>query len=334
MASASDVAKAGCKYLGTPYSRLDCQAFVEQCLADNGIWRNLTGSNAWYREMTWRGTPEECKRQFGEIPKGAFLFILEKDGKEPEKYRKDGLGNASHIGIKTGMTGKQMVELAVAMGDLNAEAFNKGDGAIHSSSSREHVCTSTFKDKTIRGGWNMIGLWNKLDYGPAINARLGSPMAQIPAIPEESATPVTKGTVYSSTGTTVKMRARPSTGCGVYWNVPIGSEVGIIKGGDWSRIKWNGRIGYMKSEFIRTGESMAATEPNLAVTPTLATVWAEEGSTVKMRYQPNTTCPLFEKIPIGTKVAVNQKGDKWCKVSIGNRSGWYMMTKFLKFEEG
>ena len=150
MANAVDVAKAGCKYLGTPYSRLDCQAFVEQCLADNGVWRNLAGSNAWYREMTWRGTPEECKRQFGEIPKGAFLFILEKDGKEPEKYRKDGLGNASHIGLYIG----------------------RESGAIHSPYSKNGVYYSYFAGSTINGGWNRVGLWNELDYGESVNAML------------------------------------------------------------------------------------------------------------------------------------------------------------------
>ena len=139
---------AGDKYLGRSYKEMDCQAFIERCMADVGYRRDLAGSNAWYRAMTWTGTPEECKRVFGEIPKGAFLFILEQNGREPEKYRKDGIGNASHIGMKTG----------------------RNDGAIHSSSSRGKVATSVFKDKTIKnGGWNRVGLLDVFDYGKSVN---------------------------------------------------------------------------------------------------------------------------------------------------------------------
>ena len=40
--------------------------------------KNLAGSNAWFREVYHNGavlTPEECVRQFGCVPAGAFLFI-------------------------------------------------------------------------------------------------------------------------------------------------------------------------------------------------------------------------------------------------------------------
>ena len=54
---------------------MDCQKFVENCLAEVGIKKDLAGSNTWYRYITWTGTPEECKQKFGRIPPGAFLFI-------------------------------------------------------------------------------------------------------------------------------------------------------------------------------------------------------------------------------------------------------------------
>lgn len=333
MPNANDLAKAGCKYIGRSYQEMDCQKFVEKCLSDIGAGKDLAGSNAWYRAMTWKGTPEECKAFFGEIPKGAFLFILENNGKEPEKYRHDGIGNASHIGLKTGMSGSEMVRLAEEGGVVNARKYNFGNGAIHSSQSRGAVCTSNFKDKTIRGGWNRIGLWDRIDYGEAINAKLHSGNT-----PSEDTTPDAEpvmGTVFASSGTTVKLRQRPSTGCGLYWDVPIGETVEVLKQGDWDRVAWNGRTGYMRHEFVHIGKTMATIEPETTVieTPLLATVWAEDGNTVKMRYKPDTKCGLYEKIPIGSQIVVNQKGDTWSKVSAGKHQGWYMMTKFLKFEE-
>lgn len=155
MIDGKKLAEAGFRYLGVPYFRMDCQAFAEQCLRDCGLEKNLAGSNAWFREVMKNGavmTPEECVRELGKVPAGAFLFILSQDGGEPAKYKPDGLGNASHIGICTG----------------------RGEGAIHSSASRGCVAESRFKEKSISGGWNRVGLWNEVsyDYG---NGKEGSP---------------------------------------------------------------------------------------------------------------------------------------------------------------
>ena len=91
----------------------------------------------WRELCSWTGTPEECKAKFGGVPKGALLFILENDGGERARGYYDGLGNASHIGVYTGI----------------------GQGAVHASSSKGKVCESKFAGKTIRnGGWNRSGL--------------------------------------------------------------------------------------------------------------------------------------------------------------------------------
>lgn len=96
-------------YIGQPYSKWDCQAFVEQVLKDLGVRKadgsvyNWKGSNSmWRNHITWKGTIEECKKKFGEIPLGAFLFLLKWDGKEAERGYHDGLGNATHVGLYVG----------------------------------------------------------------------------------------------------------------------------------------------------------------------------------------------------------------------------------------
>lgn len=344
-AKASVLAQTGCKYLGRLYSDMDCQKFVETALRDAGITKDLAGSNAWYRMMTWVGTPAECKAKFGSIPVGAFLYILSNNGKEPEKYKKDGIGNASHIGIYTAMTGAEMVAQALADGNVNGTAYNFGNGAIHSSSSRAHVCTSAFAGKAISGGWNRIGLWDKIDYGEHVNAILRgeSPSSIDPDDPvptPEPAPVVTVGKVYAEAGRAVKMRQKPSSKCNLYWDVPIGETVEILGEGEWDHIRWNGRTGYMKSDYIMKGDhpSDEPTPPSgddsADPGPSFAIVWADNGSTVKMRQKPSTSCRLYDKVPIGTKVTVNEKGDDWTRVSYQNRKGWYIMTQYLKFDVG
>lgn len=216
MIDGNKLGSVGFRYIGVPYSEMDCQAFVEKCLSDCGMYKNLAGSNSWYRfvkENGWVGTPEECVAMLGKVPKGTFLFILENNGKEPDKFKNDGIGNASHIGLCTGSEGK---------------------GAIHSSSSRGGVCESEFKGKTIRnGGWNRVGLWDAVDYGTKPN-------------PDADTL-----TVYAENGKPVNLRKRPSKLSAKLASVPCGENVELIEPlSDWCKIKWNGITGYMMTQFL------------------------------------------------------------------------------------
>lgn len=104
-ANVADQAISG-NYVGIPYSKLDCQGFVEQVLKDLGVRKpdgtpyNWRGSNSmWRNYINWRGTLNECVNKFGRIPQGAFLFLIKRDGGEVERGYYDELGNASHVGL-------------------------------------------------------------------------------------------------------------------------------------------------------------------------------------------------------------------------------------------
>ena len=239
MISGKDLGEAGFRYLGVPYSKMDCQAFVEQCLRDCGLEMNLAGSNAWYREMMKNGailTPEECVKQLGKVPAGAFLFIHAFDGGEPEKYRKDGLGNASHIGIVTG----------------------REEGAIHSSSSKGCVAESRFMGKSISGGWNKVGLWNRVAYdygnGSVLEGTSDNPIPE-PVNEKESE----YAAVWAGQGSTVNTRQGPGTSYALSkaGRIPVGTMVEILKRQNgWCRIRYTDPRGaswycWMKEEFLR-----------------------------------------------------------------------------------
>ncbi len=232
---------AGDKFLGTPYEEMDCQEFVERCMRECGLNMNLPGSNAWIREVMkhgWVGTPEECVKLFGEVPKGALLFILEKDGKEPAKYLGDGIGNASHIGIVT----------------------HRNDGAIHSSHSKGGVVTSKFKDKTIpKGGWNRVGLYDKFSYGKTINWYLEhAGIGEEPAVKE--GTPV-QAVTFSENESPINFRAGKSTSATRIAKVPLGETVEILgSDGEWSKVRWNGKVGWMMSQFLAADDSAIPAE--------------------------------------------------------------------------
>lgn len=58
--------------------------------------------------------------------------------------------------------------------------------------------------------------------------------------------------VTAESGSTVKMRAKPSTTCRLYWDVPVGSQVIVEERGEqWTKITWAGQTGYMMIMFLR-----------------------------------------------------------------------------------
>lgn len=228
-ASAEKFSLVGDEYIGRSYQEMDCQQFAENCMKKVGITLNLAGSNAWYRKMTWTGTPEECKVRFGSIPKGALLFILTFDGGEEKRGYHDGLGNASHIGIKTG----------------------RGKGALHSSASRGCVCESEFKDKTIpNGGWNRVGLWDAFDYGDKINSLLSGEKERGDDFMAYAAR------VVSENGGKVNLRSKPSTGSTVLDRLPVGTMVEVTAevDGTWSKVVCGGKTGYMMTNFLQADD--------------------------------------------------------------------------------
>lgn len=107
----AEQARSG-QYNGIPYKTLDCQGFVERVLKDAGIRKpdgsvyNWKGSNAMWRQIPgWRGTVEECRKQFGEIPLGSWVFIVKHDGGEVDRGYHDNEGNAAHVGIYCNLGG-------------------------------------------------------------------------------------------------------------------------------------------------------------------------------------------------------------------------------------
>lgn len=100
-----------------------------------------------------------------------------------------------------------------------------------------HMTSPTSQQDTKLGNWKYFGVlpWVKDEA-------------------EEEIPDVRTATVYAEAGGTVKMRAKPSTLCRVYWEVPIGSEVIVTDPGDkWTGIQWKGRSGYMMTKFLETG---------------------------------------------------------------------------------
>ena len=108
---------------------------------------NLGGSNAHYRNCWWRGTPEQCCELLGikEVPAGIGTFnVSPVSASTPAKYRSDGYGDATHMGIY--MLGGQTFNSSEKNGGVTIAVNFKGR-------------------KAVSGGTNMVGFLPWIDCG-------------------------------------------------------------------------------------------------------------------------------------------------------------------------
>ena len=88
---------------------------------------------------------------------------------------------------------------------------------------------------TKLGKWTYRGRLEKVDYD---GTEVVETMAQ-------------EAKVTAASGSTVKMRSKPSTSDGLYWEVPVGAEVQVAEIiGGWAKVRYGDRTGYMMADFL------------------------------------------------------------------------------------
>lgn len=85
--------------IGTPYSKLDCQALVEEVLKRAGLKIiNYRGSNHMWRDLVY----DRVSTNDAVILPGMLAFIVKNDGGEKKRGYHDNMGNATHVAIALG----------------------------------------------------------------------------------------------------------------------------------------------------------------------------------------------------------------------------------------
>ena len=111
----------------------------------------------------------------------------------------------------------------------------------------------------------------------------------------------------------------------------VDTKLNHNKNSVWS---WHGQIkplveaGGSSSVPVQTEIPIPVKEP-VATAGAYAIVTAPSGKFVKMRALPSTNCRLYEEVPVGATVKLDEPGEEWAKISYGRRKEWYMMAKFL-----
>lgn len=241
--------------LGYTYDEMDCQAFVEYCVKQAGGAMNYSGSNDMARHAIWLGTLENAKAAGKLVPGAGLLIHEDTEDNLPAKYRGDGLGDFSHVGLYVGDD---------ALTDTDKNGKKRTCNVVHSSSSMGRVAGSTLKN-----GWTHVMWFEEIDYGEDVlpGVEIGSEINQNTTSSTTdtadgltAGTPVTSAkhyaTVVSPDGNPVKLRKSASQKEPVYWLVNPGARVLVERKKDgWSLITaictdGHTRRAYMMSQFL------------------------------------------------------------------------------------
>ncbi len=107
----------------------------------------------------------------------------------------------------------------------------------------------------------------------------------------------------------------------------------LDKEGDWYKIKSGSVTGYVKGEFVVSGE--AAVDLARKVGERVAVVTT---TTLKVRESASLDSPVLGLVPMEDRLTVVEENDNWCKVSIEEGDGWVnkeyvkVSTEFPKAE--
>lgn len=146
------------------------------------------------------------------------------------------------------------------------------------------------------------------------------------AAAEENAEAVSEPTTiygYQNLGIAVvdgnlNVREAASTDASVVGKMPNKAACEILgTEGEWTKITSGEVSGYVKSEYLVTGDEAAALAEEVVETVAKVTT-----TTLYVREEPNTDCSIMTAMPIGEELEVLEQLDGWVKVNVDSDEGY------------
>ena len=140
----------------------------------------------------------------------------------------------------------------------------------------------------------------------------------------------------------IRMRKEPNTTSAIITNLYKNDEVEVLeKTGDWYKIKYEGKVGYMRSDLIDITSGTvvdaavaASTAPSPTTTQTAtssATTAEKKEYTLKVDTSIKTYPVMYARnkmdVKKGEKVEKKEELGKWIKVKKDTSEGWILSTE-------
>lgn len=308
VAKCDEIFEAQPKYIKgkSDKTECDCIGMTKYGLRENGVSFSTTGTNDTYRTKV---VDVRKVKSASDLEVGDVVFKVFRPGDPgydlPDKYLPGGSGYN---------------------GDLN-DYYHIGTVKSVSPLKIIHMTSPTAKCDTKIGKWELAA-----SLKPQYISDNPWPEPTPTPDPDPDPDPVKEVMqVYAENGKPVNLRKAPSLKAKLVEKIKCGEVVSVDEiQGEWSHVTIGKLTGWMMSSFLRDPyEPMPDPQPEPAPLVPFAEVWSENGRPVKIRQKPSTNCNLYDELPVGTIVEVDEFAEPWSKISYGIRKGWYIMTKFL-----
>ena len=116
----------------------------------------------------------------------------------------------------------------------------------------------------------------------------------------------------------LNVREAPGTDATLVGKMPNHAACEVLGvDGEWTQIQSGEVTGYVKSEYLVTGNEAAAMAEQVKETVAKVTT-----TTLYVREEPNTDCSIVTSMPMGEELEVVERLDGWVKVSIDSGEGY------------
>jgi len=169
--------------------------------------------------------------------------------------------------------------------------------------------------------------WHKV----SVNGKTGYMMAKYLTSDASEST----ATVRTNTGIGLNLREEPSLSGKLITSYKPGTKITVLqKGATWSRVKVDGKEGFMATQYLNFGTSGGTTTPSKPVTGKVALVNNPKDTQVlNLRQEASLDAKVLSYYRNGAKVTVLSTGKTWYKVQTEDGKIGYMMAKFLKMTD-
>ncbi|MFR6552909.1 MAG: SH3 domain-containing protein [Paraclostridium sordellii] len=132
------------------------------------------------------------------------------------------------------------------------------------------------------------------------------------------------------TATSLNVRSGPSTGHGIIGSLKNNEKVEVIsESNGWSKIKYNGKEGYVSSTYLKdSNEGGAVTPPEQTKTKVVT------ATSLNVRSGPSTGHGIIGSLKNNEKVEVISESNGWSKIKYNGKEGYVSSTYLSDYQGG
>ncbi|WP_438617153.1 SH3 domain-containing protein, partial [Paraclostridium sp.] len=302
----------------------------------------LTATNAFASNQEGIVTATSLNVRSGPSTEHSVVFSVKKNDKVTILQSENGWYKISAANGKEGWASSEYISKNIddnaQLSDkkvVNADSLNMRSGA----STSYRVIAKLSKGTTVEiisesNGWSKIKHDGRIGYvSSEFLSNIDDNSSNEKPIPNPNPGDTSTKTKVV-TATSLNVRSGPSTSNSVIGSVGYNQKVEVISEiNGWSKIKYNGKEGYVSSEYLKDTDGGGSVTPDPNPTPNPTKTKVVTATSLNVRSGPSTNNSVIGSLKLNEKVEVISESNGWSKVKYNGKEG-YVSSTYLKDTDG